>query len=101
MGVWPVCWAGWTPPGCRAAGWAAARELLRGSAAEEFRDRVAIFLGCFDAGYVTAAGKHNEPGSGDGGGDRLSLRGAADEVEFTGHDERRAGDAAQQWAQVH
>jgi len=49
-----------------------------GSAAEEFRDRVAVLLGCFDAGYVAAAGQHDELGSGDGGGDRLSLRGAAD-----------------------
>jgi hypothetical protein len=61
---------------------------------------VAVLLGYFDAGYVAAAGKHDKLGSRDGGGDRLSLRGAADEVEFAGHDECGARDAAQQWAQV-
>ena len=59
-----------------------------------------VFLGCLDAGRVAAAGKHDQLGSGGGGGDRLSLRGAADEVELAGHDEGGAGDAAQQWAQV-
>ena len=61
---------------------------------------MAVLLGYFDAGYVAAAGKHDKLGPGDGGGDRLSLRGAADDVEFAGHDERGGGDAAQQRAQV-
>jgi hypothetical protein len=38
---------------------------------------VAVLLGCFDAGDLAAARRHNELGSGDRGDDRLSLRGPA------------------------
>jgi len=55
------------------------------SVAEEFPHCVPVFLGCFDAGYVAAAGKHDQLGSGDGAGDRLGLGGAANEVKLAGH----------------
>jgi hypothetical protein len=74
--------------------------LPGGSTAEEINDRLAVFLGRFHAGYVTAAREHDELGSGDGAGNRLGLGGTADEVELAGHDQGRAGNAAQQRAQV-
>ena len=70
------------------------------SVAEEFPDCVPVFLGCFDAGYVAAAGKHDQLGSGDGAGDRLGLGGAANEVKLAGHDESGTCDTAEQGAQV-
>ena len=75
-------------------------ELPWRSAAEESGNSLTVLLGCFDNGYVTAAGQHDELGPGDGAGDRLGLGGAADKVKLASHDEGRTGDAAQQRAQV-
>jgi hypothetical protein len=68
------------------------------SVAEEFPHCVPVFPGCFDAGYVAAAGKHDQLGSGDSAGDRLGLGGAANEVKLAGHDERGTCDTAEQGA---
>ena len=55
------------------------------SVAEEFPDCVPVLLGCFDAGYVAAAGQHDQLGSADGAGDRLGLGGAANEAKNRGN----------------
>ena len=49
--------------------------MLCRSVAEEFHNRVTVYVGRFDAGDMAAAGQHDELGSGDGVSDRLGLGG--------------------------
>jgi hypothetical protein len=69
--------------------------------AEEFKDRVTVLLGRFDARNVAAAGEQDEPGSGNGAGDRPGLGRAADEVELVGHNEGGTFDVAEQPPKSH